>query len=93
MDKHVYSIVQEEDIMRIADTAVHTTENIKDANEEIREVMWGLNTHYENLPSNTQRYFCCKNENFRLKKKKDILNIFIQNIDFAYRLEPTPRRF
>ena len=35
---NLFSILQEEDIMRIADTAVHTTENIKDANEEIREV-------------------------------------------------------
>ncbi|KAH3717021.1 syntaxin-18-like isoform X1 [Dreissena polymorpha] len=32
-------LTQEEDIQRIADTAVFTTENIKDGNEEIREAM------------------------------------------------------
>ncbi|WAR22410.1 STX18-like protein [Mya arenaria] len=32
-------LTQEEDIVRIADTAVFTTENIKDGNEEIREAM------------------------------------------------------
>ena len=41
-NKHCISFAQEEDIIRIADTAVHTTENIKDANEEIREVKLDL---------------------------------------------------
>jgi len=34
--------LQEEDISRIADTAVFTTENIIGGNEEIREVSWIL---------------------------------------------------
>ena len=48
-------------------------------------------SHYENLPMQyTENFFSCKNLKFHWKNF-DIFNIFAQNIDCGYTLEP-PRR-
>ena len=47
--------------------------------------------HYANMPMQyTEIFFSCKNYKFH-QKKNDIFNIFAQNIDCGYTLEP-PRR-
>ena len=47
--------------------------------------------HYENTPIQIHlEFYHQKNENFQIKKS-DILNVFAQNIDCWYSLEP-PRR-
>ena len=53
--------------------------------------MWLQAEHYENTPIQIHlEFYHKKNENFQVKKS-DIFNVFAQNIDCWYSLEP-PRR-
>ena len=45
--------------------------------------------HFDNTPMQYSAIFCCKNDNFQLKKKQhDIFLIFAQIIDCGYTFEP-----